>query len=200
MHTRSPLPVIVVVCDDARTAVSYFNELKRVVKDKLTLTVVRNPCDRASATEVVELAKDKLAALGQANSHDAGDRDSVWALIDLEGTRDRRDAAQEAKRIGEAAQIRVAFSNPCYEVWTLLHLADTGETFVDCRAVLERVAQEWQRRFGQPFGRKAQTDYSKVIGDRAQAAARARRHRDANDPSWTEVHLLIEDIEGRCVS
>jgi hypothetical protein len=82
-----------------------------------------------------------------------------------------------------------------YEVWTLLHLVDTGTAFLDCQAVLARVESEWQARFGQPFGKKAQADYAKIIGDRRVAASRARKHCEAGDPSWTEVYLLIEEIE-----
>jgi hypothetical protein len=194
---RAPLPVVIVVCDDARTAVSYFNQLKRVVKEKLTLTVIRNPHDRASAAEVVKEAIKRSSALQKDKSHDEADEDSAWALIDLEGTPDRRRAALKAKRDAKAGGIRVALSNPCYEVWTLLHLVDTGACFVNCQGVLDRIGHEWARRFRQPFGAKAQADYSKIIGDRHQAAARAKKHREANDPSWTEVYLLLEDIESR---
>lgn len=181
--TRRPLPVIVVVCDDARTAVSYFNEVKLRVKEGLTLKVVRNPHDRASAADVVEAAKRQLSVFRQRRSRDEADQTAVWALIDLEGTPDRRRAAQNAKRAGEADGIRVALSDPCYEVWTLLHLVDTGETFINCQAVLQRVAHEWQEKFQQAFPAKAQADYSKIIADRMQAAARAREHHARKDPS-----------------
>lgn len=92
----------------------------------------------------------------------------------------------------------VALSDPCYEVWTLLHLQDTGEMFVDCGAVLARIRQRWKTRFGQEFGKKAQADYSKILADRATAAERARRHHQNGDQSWTEVYLLIDEIARRC--
>jgi len=193
MCSRPPLPIVVIVCDDARTAVSYFNVLKRLVKEKLTLTIVRNPHHRASAAEVVQCAEEQLQTL-RLHDDDA-DQDSVWALIDREGTHDRQVAADNAKTRGEQSGVGVALSNPCYEVWTLLHLVDTGEAFVDCRAVVNRIEREWQARFMQPFRPKAPADYSRIVPNRARAAERARRHHQNGDPSWTEVYRVIEDIE-----
>jgi hypothetical protein len=66
---RPPLPVIVVVCDDTRTAVAYFGVLKRRVKEKLTLRVEPKPHDRASADEVVAHAHRGSAASSDARRH-----------------------------------------------------------------------------------------------------------------------------------
>lgn len=197
---RSTLPVIVVVCDDARTAVSYFLALKREVRHVLTLTVEGNPCDRASPAEVLKAAKARLAALRRPKCKDGADQSSVWALIDLESDPARRSAASAAKTAGKRAGVSVALSDPCYEVWTLLHLEDTGSTFGDCKAVLDRVKQKWKAKFGQDLGNKAQADYSKIVGSRVAAAARAKKHHTRNDPAWTEVYLLVEEIELCCAA
>jgi hypothetical protein len=194
-RTRPTLPVIVVVCDDTRTAVAYFNVLKRLVKDRLTLTVVPKPRDLASADDVVECAMAKLAELGGDQSHDDADQQSVWALIDLEATPAQHAAANQAKTKGEKSGIKIALSKPCYELWTLLHLIDTGEAFNDCSAVIARLEKEWQKQFDQPFGRKAQADYSKIIDLRMKAMKAARKHHESKDPSWTEVYRVIEEIE-----
>lgn len=187
--------MIVVVCDDARTAVSYFTELKRLVKQSLTLTVVRNPSDRASPANVVHDARVRLSSLARDRARDVSDRTSVWALIDLEQAAARRKEAEQAKQAAEQVGVSVALSDPCYEVWTLLHLIDTGGKFADCRAVMRRLGTNWRAQFNQKFGKKAQADYAKIIGNRAVAVARAKRHREAHDPSWTEVYRLIEEID-----
>lgn len=194
-QTRSTLPIVVVVCDDAKTSVGYFNLLKREVKERLTLTVVRNPCDRATPADVIDCAKKRERLLSEKKSHDQHDKNSVWALIDLEKDPARRKEGLAAKEAGEKARISVALSDPCYEVWTLLHLVDTGETFADCNAVLSRVEIEWQKKFGQEFRPKAQADYSKILPYRTAAAARAKQHREADDPSWTDVYLVSDAID-----
>lgn len=194
---RPTLPVIVIVCDDAKTAVSYFSIVKRQVKESLTLQVERNPSDRATPADIIACATSHLSKLrGDASSGD-DNYDSVWALIDLEEDDARRRKARDAKAEGEGAGIRVALSDPCYEMWTLLHLIDTGATFQNCRAVLVCVETEWRRKFSQEFGPKAQADYSKIMPDMSEAAKRARTHKERHDPSWTEVYLLIEEITRR---
>jgi hypothetical protein len=194
---RAPLPVIIVVCDDSKTSVAYLKLLQRELKRRLTLRIYRSPADWATAAQTVDCAEGHLKALQEASAHDDSDQNSVWALIDLEQEGDRRQKAEQAKADGRTRQINVALSDPCYEVWTLLHLVDTGETFLNCSAVIERLEAEWHKRFGQPFGPKAQADYSKIIGDRLTAAARARVRRERPDPSWTEMYLLIEEIAKR---
>jgi hypothetical protein len=194
-NTRDPLPVIGIVCDDAKTAIAYFAILKRLVKEKLTLTVIRNPCDRATPDEIVGEATRFLSSLQAKRSRDDHDRGSVWALIDLEQAHDRRAAARRAKQVASRSGVIVVLSDPCYEMWTLLHLADTGESFADCGAVLNRVEREWIRKFNQPFGPKAQADYAKIIPFRTSAIASARKHHVAGDPSWTEIYMLMEEIE-----
>ena len=62
--------------------------------------------------------------------------------------------------------------------------------------VLARVQHLWEKEFGQEFGRKkAQADYSKIIGRRHEAATRAEAHWNQNDPSRTEVFRIIEAID-----
>jgi hypothetical protein len=185
---------MVVVCDDAKTSVAYFTLVKRAVKEKLTLTIVRNPDDRATPIDVVASAVRQKRQLTQEKVHDAKDKSVVWALIDLEQDPKRRQAGFAAKKAGEKDGVSVAISDPCYEVWTLLHLADTGEAFADCSAVITRIEREWPKQFGQAFGKKAQADYSRILQNREIAASRARRHHEAGDQSWTEVYLVIEKI------
>ena len=100
------------------------------------------------------------------------------------------------KKVGIARGVQVALSSPCYEVWTLLHLVGTGETFMNCAAVLSRVEIEWAKAFGQAFGTKAQADYSKLMPLVDQAVERASRNHQSvpPTPSWTEVYKAVQVI------
>lgn len=193
IETRTPLPVVVVVCDDTATAPAYFGLLKREVKQYVTVRVVPAPCEGASPGSVVERAAKEKASL--AESGGAEDRDAVWVLLDLEGDADRRQQTEAARRRAEQCSVNVALSIPCYEVWTLLHLEDTGQQFSNCREVISRAKQLWQLPFRKGFGSKAQADYAKIIPLRAQAAQRAEAHWNSNDPSRTEVFRVIRAID-----
>ena len=134
-QVRSPLPGVVVVCDDSRTAPAYFDELKREVKQHTTLKIGPARCQGAAPDAVVEQAIIEREKLRE----DGDDRDSVWALIDMEQEPFARKRATDAKELGEQRGITVALSDPCYEVWTLLHLENTGRQFSDCGQVLSHL-------------------------------------------------------------
>lgn len=188
---RDPLPVIVVVCDDAVAAPNYFQEISRKLKAHVTLRVEHSRRNQTSSREVAGRAIAKLRELKRASSTD--DRTSVWALIDLEADHSRQQLACAAKAMGKKAGVRVALSLPCFEVWTLLHFEDTGEAFLNCKSVAARIKQHVEA-----FDKVA-VDYSRIVEDRRKASVRARLHHERNDPSWTEIYLVIDEIDG-CVS
>lgn len=168
---------------------AYFKELKRIVKERVTLQVSRKPSTQSPPSEIFGLAQEERGKYRDKN-------DSVWVLLDLEGDQHQQAEVVALQQQGQARRVQVALSKPCYEVWTLLHVVDTGETFADCTAVLNRLRQEWRNHLGQDFpNKKAQADYSKILPHRGTAAARARQRRERPDPSWTEVFLLIEEID-----
>lgn len=184
---RPTLPIIVVVCDDTKTAVAYFGEIKRIVKADVTVEVVKAPCRGADPDSVVSLAVERARQIED-------DGDAVWALVDLEAEQAKQDQAYQSKKKGEEGGVHIALSNPCFEVWTLAHLADTGEAFNGCKAVGERVRTEWRKAFGTEFAKKAQADYQKLMPFMDKALQRAETRHARNDPSWTEVYKVVKAI------
>lgn len=196
VNQREPLPVVVVVCDDTKTAPTYFNALAQKLKGKVYLKA--HGCG-AMPADVLAEAKSKREGLLEKSSADAEhDKNVVWALIDVEGEQQRQNAAWTAKESAENDGIKVALSKPCFELWTLLHLCDTGEAFSDCSAVIARLNAEWKKVFGKAMGPKAQADFSKIRPKIDEATKRARKHRESNDPSWTEVFKVLEEIMSFC--
>jgi len=195
-HTRPTLPVVTVVCDDTRTAVAYFTELKREVKAKVTVNV--KPAPRCGATSddvrahAVKLAKSREREETETN-------DSTWVLLDLETEGNRQAQAQQAQKSGAGKGVHVLLSKPCYEVWTLAHLIDTGEAFNNCAAVVDRIKTEWKKKFRTGFGsKKGQADYGKLMPLRDTAVQNAKRRSPERDPSWTEVFKVVEAIASLC--
>lgn len=184
---------MVIVCDDTRTAPAYFTELKREIKQYVTLKVNRAPCQGASPNVLVDHARNEQESLK--TDRDDDDKDAVWVLLDLEGGPEQCAQTQQTKKLAKQEGISVALSIPCYEVWTLLHLEDTGTQFNDCNQVLDRVRQLWKERFEQEFGPKARADYSKIIKRRHDAVTRAESHWINRDPTRTEVFKVIQQID-----
>ena len=182
-ETRQVLPVTTVVCDDTKTAVAYFRLLKQLVKDRRTVHVYPAPHCGADASAVIVFARKKAPDLRE-------DGDRIFVLLDTD-TNPNQDSI---RRVADSNGVQVAFSSPCYEVWTLSHLEDTGEFFQHCDAVLGRVKSRWRELVGREFGAKAQADYAKIVALRDEAVARGRRRNPKTSQSWTEVWQVVEAI------
>lgn len=190
-NQKRPLPVVVVVCDDAKTAVGYFRQLQRAVRGRVALRVAPARRHGAMPDEVAQAAREEAERLRL----DADEDDKVWALIDLESEPDRQHKAYEAaRRLAGMTGAAAALSNPCFEVWTLAHLVDTGKGFHGCQAVVEELREQWRRTFGSSWDRKTQADYSKLMALRHTAVGRTRA-RGRRDPSWTQVWKVVEHID-----
>jgi hypothetical protein len=182
------------VCDDTKTAVKYFTELKREVKAKVTLKVEPAPHCGASPDDVLELANELVRSLTPKENGD-----SIWVLLDTEVEGYKQVRARQAKEGADGSKVQVLLSKPCYEVWTLAHLTDTGEAFNDCSAVVARMRTEWKKAFGVAFGnKKGQADYAKLMPLRTAAVKNARKRNPSQDPSWTEVYRAVEAIMSLC--
>jgi hypothetical protein len=71
--TKRPLPRIMVVCDDTRTAVRYFKELQRVVKEKVIVDVVPASRTGADPSDVLKQAVARVRHLRKEGGADPRD-------------------------------------------------------------------------------------------------------------------------------
>ena len=185
---------IIIFCDDTKTAPAYFSALRRHLSGEYSAPPIIDPrpakkCGTTPA-QLVKHAEDEAAKLSLASRDD-----SVWVLIDLEHTTTEPECAHQLrKKQANRPHLRPVVSKPCFEVWTLHHLQDTGEHFSDCGAVNRRLKIAWKRRFGADFGgKKAQADYAKILHLHKKAAECSKRHRRSSH-CYSEVYLIIEEI------
>lgn len=194
-NSREPKPIVVIVCDDTRTACSYFSELKRIVAEDVAVRIIPAPHHGATPGDLIEHARQAFQQLDRGD--ETGPRDRAWALLDVE-TECRRHELRTLQQSAASGPVLVALSHPCFEVWTLAHFVRTREHFASCADVLHRVQTEWRRRFSAEMGRKAQADYRKLMSLVAAALENSRAPTDRattdDDPSWTEIHLVVQSI------
>lgn len=118
----SPKVEIVVACEGKNTERRYLE----ACKDAYGAGMVRMrflPITGVPMT-VVQAAIEEREILLEARrrSKDTFDVFRVWAVFD----RDVHPKVQEALALAKENKIDVAFSNPCFEIWPLLHLIDYG--------------------------------------------------------------------------
>lgn len=119
---RRPKKTIVVFCEGVKTEPIYINALKQQpsVHDVAAVDIrVETGHGGSVPLTLVSMAAD---ARRRAIDED-GEIDEFWCIFDVEWPRNHPnlDSALEAARSND---IRLAISNPCFEVWLILHFQD----------------------------------------------------------------------------
>jgi hypothetical protein len=157
---------LLVYCASEKTEFDYFVGLRDARN-----VAIKPKAKRGSPLAVVNHAADEFGQY-------PGEYEAVWCVVDVD------DFDIEAARKAAAQRgVEVAVSNPCFEVWLLLH-------FVDHRAFVSNAAAATALVRGHVPGYVKAVDFTKFAGGVDQAVARAKRLASGN-PS-TEVWRLVE--------
>lgn len=120
--TRAPKKRVVVVCEGEKTEPMYLKLVNaRSEAALIELVVVDEPS--TAPKQLVERAcrEKKVAEKKARQTKDPNAKiDELWCALDVDEHLLIKEARQQAKDNG----IHLAISNPCIEVWLLLHFAD----------------------------------------------------------------------------
>ncbi len=118
---REPKHRILIVCEGEKTEPQYFKDLRHRHRNHLIHIEVS---DRHGVPKtVVEAAIDEREQAEQSARAERDENlrfDEVWAVFDV----DEHPNLKEAKALAQHKGVKVALSNPCFELWGLLHLGD----------------------------------------------------------------------------
>ncbi len=164
------LPVrerILIVCEGRKTETTYLNRMRQHYRMSTLKVDIRgpetgtHPCDLvARAHELTQEAVDEHEPFEKA-----------WCVFD----RDQHDHIDQALVTARARGILVAFSNPCFELWYLLHYADQT-SHIDRTRLKPRLT----RLLGKPY-HKAGDYFALLLERQPEAVRRARELRKQDD-------------------
>jgi hypothetical protein len=132
--SREPRPRILIVCEGRRTEPSYFRALRVQFRAVVELEV------EPGETTPRKLVRRAMAMKQEAefDARSQGDRflryDEVWCVFDIDEHPYLADASQQAQAHG----IGLAISNPCFELWALLHFQEQS-AFIRGKAARDRL-------------------------------------------------------------
>ena len=187
VETRNPLPVFALFTEGDVTERDYFRPIIGSLSRSKKASA-RIEGSHSSPARLVELAiKHKTETrIADASTF------QVWCIFDVEAPHPHSDlegAISNAKR----NNINLAISNPCFELWLILHYQDYGKSITTSAAVTLR------NRLDKSKGKEV--DSKIYIGRLSEAIDRARglttKHQEArrrvpdNNPS-SDVYLLLE--------
>ena len=189
-------PLLVVYCEGEKTEPAYLdafarkhlfpNELLKVYPAAgVPSTIVRKAIERKN-----ELIKELPNELRRAKE-EHHKRFQIWCVFD----RDEHHGIPQALSEARNHALKVAFSNPCIELWAVLHFEDCQHR-PDDRTVLQNKAKQYMRKYDHE--KNPVFDFSALLPLHDTAEKRAdeglkRRAEDGDahgNPS-TSFHLLL---------
>lgn len=178
---------IVVFCEGQASEPDYINALKRLpdIRDNTAINIEIDPGQGVPLT-LVKMAVERAAD---------DEVDECWCVFDVEWPR-HHPHLPEAIKLAEEHGIQLAISNPCFELWLILHL-DDHTSFIDTKPA-ERRSRELDGRSGKRIDGDRYMPGRHVAAKRAQALAQ-RHERDGtlfpNDNPSSTMHAFLAAIE-----
>ena len=118
---RKPKRRFVLVCEGSKTEPSYFRALEAAFSNTLvSLRIVEGVGVPVTVAEKAAEEAAKLDSVPAERRDSFSERDQVWAVFDV----DDHPRLDEAVAICDKHQVRVGRSNPCFELWLILHEED----------------------------------------------------------------------------
>lgn len=105
-------PSVLIFTEGEKTERNYLTHLYRAVRDKVIITF-------GAAGAPVRIVEAAIAEQRRKN-RDGRPFDEIWCVFD----HDEHPDIEVVRRQARDAGIHVAFSNPCFELWLVLHLED----------------------------------------------------------------------------
>jgi RloB-like protein len=188
--SRQPKLRILVVCEGRSTEPGYLRAFQHAARNSRVHVTVAG--ETGVPRTVVEIAI-RLRAEAEHEARRQRDEnfnyDEVWGVFDI----DEHPNVDQARQLADANAVKLAVSNPCFELWALLH-------FQDRRAHIERHAARAALQRHLPEYDKA-LDFARMYPGYTDAVRRARaldaeadRHERPERNPTTGVYRLTELI------
>lgn len=187
---REPRKRILIFCEGTLTEPQYFDDFRREEHNTLVDVIIDG--EGGSPKTLVEraAAQKKESEQNAQRFADANLKyDEVWCVYDVDQHPKLADAYQQARDNG----IELAISNPCFELWLLLHFADQNAHIErnKAAALLRTHIPGYRKRA--PFsvlrqGYEDAVNRAKILKKRCETGGNS-----GGNPS-TEVYRLTEQI------
>ncbi len=185
---RPQRQLFLIVCEDSKSAPNYLNELRTHLRlSTADVEVCGKECD-----------SDPLSVINYAIVHRDERKlrkkpaDHVWCVIDVDSHTKLDQALDKAR----GNKLKVAVSSPCLELWYLVHFVPGDrhyKTFDQLKPHLKKHLPEYDKGGASPFATLWPYLEQAIKNARRLCSLRAQ---DPARKSYTQVHLLIEALQG----
>ena len=189
--TRSPKLRFLIVCEGQVTEPRYFSRLRHLLRSLVELEILPG----GDPKKLVERAVQKKSEADAAASRKKDSYltyDKVWCVCDVDEHPRLNDALQQARDNG----IDVALSNPCFELWALLHFQD--QTAHIERGVVQHLCRKHMPGYIKELPCETLLERHSEAAERAVKLDQLHESREApgGNPS-TGVYRLVAEIKSQ---
>ncbi len=191
--TVDPAIKFTIFSEGKNTEPGYFNQIDRETPNALVTVQVNGAAGVPKTLGEKALAFRRKHFKRGKHLNSFEENDQVWVVFD----RDEHDKVKETIDNLKANKIGVAFTNPCFELWLVLHYEDFDKA-IDRHAIqkhLESLCREYKSSHGKRADCKTLMPKIKDAEQRARKMnARRIEEGAAGQPPWTTVYELTEAI------
>ena len=190
-HIAEPEHRFYLYCEGTRTEPAYFRALSRRFNNAQLLIeaigvggVVRTVAEQAIECAKAFRARKRRRGGGMSSYEEA---DQVWAVFDRNGHPHFREAAAKCRD----NQVLVAQSNPCFELWLVLHSKayDRPANSSEVQARLHKLLPEYDH------ARSPDPNFDRLVAEveaaEQRAARQLRRRRDEGQPFGNPSTMVV---------
>jgi hypothetical protein len=120
--TRRPRKTLLVFCEGERTEPEYLDALKRQPSVK-EISAVDLRVETGHGGSVPKTLVSMAIEARERSSNEEGEIDEIWCVFDVEWPVNHPNL-KESIDLAQQNGINLAVSNPCFEVWLILHFQD----------------------------------------------------------------------------
>lgn len=191
--TREARKRILVICEGEVTEPEYLKQFK--VWQRNPLVAVEIAKEHGVPRTLVDIAK-RMKEEAELAAHTERDEnllyDEVWCVPDVDQHPRIHEARQKARDNG----ISLAVSNPCFELWLLLHFRDSpgARPHHDVQDLMRQHVPGFEKHVDFKLFRDG---YEQARRRATQLIKHAEEDGDPHRNPTTRVHLLTESISGQ---
>jgi RloB-like protein len=115
---RDPKPIVLIVCEGARSEPEYFRGFVSACRNpRVRIEIAKEHGVPRTIVAIAKRLKQEAEASARRERDENLAYDSVWCVFDV----DEHPNVPDARKMARDNGIEVAISNPCFELWLLLH-------------------------------------------------------------------------------
>lgn len=118
--TKDPKPIIFVVCEGEVTEPEYLRGFNKHCRNPRVRIFDGGGVPRTIVERAKEI-KQKAEKRARAEKDENLRYDEVWCVFDV----DEHPSVEDAKQMAKENELELAISNPCIELWLLLHFRES---------------------------------------------------------------------------